>query len=295
MGYVDVDGCRIFVREVGGGHPIIVLHGGPSFDHHYLLPELDSLADEFRLICHDQRGRGRSADGVRSEDVSLDSEMDDLDSVRRHLALESVTLLGHSWGGLLAMEYAARHPERVSHVVLLNTAPASAADFLLFKARLLALRTMAGEAARFDEIASTHAFQRGDIGVESDYYRIHFRSTVSPHRLDEVVDRLRANVTPQGIVLARAIAERLYADTWSSEGYDLIPALHDVAVPTLLVHGGHDFVPVELARNVADAMPDASLVVVPDCGHFSFLEVPEEVHRLVAALVTGTSAPGPEL
>ena len=68
----------LYSREAGRGQPIIVLHGGPDFDTRYLLPDMDRLADRFRLIYYDQRGRGQSADGVRPEDVTLASDLDDL-------------------------------------------------------------------------------------------------------------------------------------------------------------------------------------------------------------------------
>ena len=116
----------LYARTIGRGPPTIVLHGGPDFDHAYLLPDLDRLDDVLRLIYYDQRGRGRSASGVRPEDVDLRTEIDDVDRVRRHFGLESMAVLGHSWGGVLAMEYAIRHPERVSQLILLDTAPASA-------------------------------------------------------------------------------------------------------------------------------------------------------------------------
>src|SRR5689334_14293557 len=68
-----------------------VLHGGPDFDMSYLLPELDRLANSYRLIYHDQRGRGRSADGVRAEDVKLGSEIDDIEQVRRRFRLDTIS------------------------------------------------------------------------------------------------------------------------------------------------------------------------------------------------------------
>jgi proline iminopeptidase len=77
-----------------------VLHGGPDFDHSYLVPELDVLAESFRLIYDDQRGRGRSAGGVRPEDVTIESEIDDVDHISGRLGLGRVALLGHSWGGV---------------------------------------------------------------------------------------------------------------------------------------------------------------------------------------------------
>src|SRR4029077_3124701 len=110
--YVPVPGARLYLREVGNGPPLLVLHGGPDFNHHYLLPELDRLSSRLRLIYYDQRGRGKSADAVAPEDVDIESEIDDLDRVRQHFGLSAVSVLGHSWGGLLAMEYATRHPDR---------------------------------------------------------------------------------------------------------------------------------------------------------------------------------------
>jgi pimeloyl-ACP methyl ester carboxylesterase len=64
-----------------------VLHGGPDFDHGYLVPELDELAESSRLVYYDQRGRGRSAGGIRPEDVTIDTAIDDLDQLRRQLQL----------------------------------------------------------------------------------------------------------------------------------------------------------------------------------------------------------------
>src|SRR3954468_8985305 len=109
---IPVGNTSLYSREIGRGQPIIVLHGGPDFDHRYLLPDLDRLADAFRLIYYDQRGRGRSADEVLPDDVTLTSDVDDLDQVRQHFSLESAALLGHSWGAVLALEYALRHPRR---------------------------------------------------------------------------------------------------------------------------------------------------------------------------------------
>jgi proline iminopeptidase len=82
-GYVPVPGAQLYFREVGNGRPIVVLHGGPDFNHNYLLPELDRLSSTYRLIYYDQRGRGKSSAGVAAEDVSVDSELEGLDRLER--------------------------------------------------------------------------------------------------------------------------------------------------------------------------------------------------------------------
>jgi proline iminopeptidase len=132
-GYIPVGNARLYYREIGQGEPVVVLHGGPDFDHTYLLPDLDRLSDSYRLIYYDQRGRGKSADNVQPEDVTIQSDIEDIESLRGYFHLESVALLGHSFGGVLAMEYAICHPDRVSHLILMNTAPASRADSMLFR------------------------------------------------------------------------------------------------------------------------------------------------------------------
>jgi proline iminopeptidase len=272
----------LFCRDVGAGHPIVVVHGGPDFDHRYFLPELDRLADAFRLVYYDQRGRGRSADGVRPEDVTLRSEVEDLDRVRSHFGLQSIAVLGHSWGGVLAMEYAIRHPDRVSQLLLMDTAPASAGDWRRLR-ESFAERRPAEDRAEMEAIAATDAFQRGDVEAEAAYYRVHFRMTLRrPDLLEALVARLRSDYTAEGVLLARAIEDRLYAETSGSQGWDLFPALRELDVPTLLVHGEYDFVPVELAARIAEAVPGARLSVLPGCGHFTYLEAPEAVFEEIS-------------
>ncbi len=288
-GLVPAGTARLQVREVGAGPPIVVLHGGPDFDYDYLLPELDRLAGHFRLVYYDQRGRGRSAAGVNPGDVTIGSEVDDLDRVRRHLGLESMAVLGHSWGGVPAMEYAVRHPDRLTHLILMNTAPASHADVQVLRRHLGRVRAP-GDAEAMRSLAATPEFRAGDIRVEADYYRIHYRPALhDPELLDRLLPRLRANYTPEGVLLARAIENRLYEQTWSSPDYDLLPALRRLTVPTLVLHGADDFVPVEVAVRIAEAIPRARLAVLPRCGHFAYLEVPDEVERHVRELFAAGS------
>lgn len=283
-GHVLTTRARLYYRVIGEGRTIIVLHGGPDFDHHYLLPEMDRLAESFRLVYYDQRGRGRSAGAVRPEEVGIASEIEDLDSVRRHFGFHRVAVLGHSWGGVLAMEYATRHPDRVSHLILVDTAPASCEDWLALRHHLPSTRAP-GDVERMRALASSARYQAGDLDVEAEYYRIHFSATIrQPERLEQVIERLRTHFTEETVLTARAIEQRLYDESWRSEEYDLIPKLQALRIPTLVLHGEHDFIPVALADHIAQAMPCGRLVVLEKCGHFAYLESPDAVHEHVVAL-----------
>jgi proline iminopeptidase len=282
-GHVPVPGARLFFREVGTGPTIVVLHGGPDFDHHYLLPEMDRLASAFHLIYYDQRGRGRSS-RVHAEDVGIDSEVLDLDAVRRHFDLDAMTLLGHSWGGLLAMEYATRFPERISRLILMNPAPASHADLVRFREGRREREPQNLE--RMRELAATPAFAAGDIEAEAAYYRVHYAAALRrPEWVETVVARLRVHFTPADVLVARAIENRLYDQTWNRPDYDLRPGLGRLKAPTLVIHGDGDFVPLECSEHIARAVPGARLVVLEDCGHFSYLEKPIETFEAIRTLV----------
>jgi proline-specific peptidase len=265
---------------------VIVLHGGPDFDHTYLLPELDQLADVCRLVYYDQRGRGRSVENVVDDDVDIDSEMSDIDAVRRHIGVDAIALLGHSWGGVLAMEYATRHPDRVSHLILMNTAPASATAWAQLR-DVIAQRRPPGDLDAMAAIRASPQYVRGDPGAEIEYYRIHFRHAIgTPDGAERIVHRLRTHFTAADVLLARAIEDRLSAQTADNPAWDLHPRLNRLSVPTLVVHGDRDLVPQAMATHVADAIPTSRLVVLPGCAHFAYLERPGEVHRLIVDLLS---------
>jgi proline iminopeptidase len=281
--HIRVAGFRLFVREAGAGTPLLILHGGPDFDHAYLLPELDRLADSFRLIYYDQRGRGRSSAGVAADDVDIDSEVADIDALRRHFGFDRLALLGHSWGCLLALEYAARHAGRASHLVLMNPAPASHAGLLQFRAACASRD--ADDLARMRAIAAAPAYAAGDIATEAEYYRIHFGKAFGKvDGLAGILSRLRTHFTPHDIVKARAIEQRLYAQTWQREDYDALAGLRGVDVPTLVLHGDAELIPVDCARRIAHVMR-GRCEVLEACGHFAYLERPDDVKRLVEAFV----------
>ena len=90
---IPVGDASLYVRDIGKGQPVIVLHGGPDFDQSYFGTDLDRWRDAFQVIFYDQRGRGRSADRVRPTDVTLASDLDDLDRVRQHFGEESPVVL----------------------------------------------------------------------------------------------------------------------------------------------------------------------------------------------------------
>jgi proline iminopeptidase len=282
-GRIVIGQASLYFRDIGRGQPLIVLHGGPDFDTSYLLPDLDRLADGYQLVYYDQRGRGRSADGVRPEDVTIASDVDDLDKVRQHFQWRSAALLGHSWGAVLALEYVLGHAEHVSHLILMNPAPASTSDLRVFRKSYLEQLGSDGERQRV--IAASAAYQTGDPEAVAARYRLHFKFALArPRDYERLMATMKAAFVRQGkdgIVKARAVEDHLIRDTWQVDSYDLLPRLRTLKIPTLVIASDHDFIPVEIAAHIAAAIPGARLVTLENCGHFSYLECPTDVRTAI--------------
>ena len=278
---VQSGSASLYAREIGRGQPIIVLHGGPDFDHGYLLPDLDRLQDFARLIYYDQRGRGKSAQNVRAEDVTLASDVEDLNNVRQHFRLDAPALLGHSWGAVLALEYALRHPTRVSHLILMNPAPVSSADFKILRQFYLA--KIGADMERQRAILESPGYKAGDPETVAARYRIHFKHALKRSEdYDRLMAKMKAGFVSQGkdgILKARAVEDRLMRDSWELESYDLKPKSRGLNIPALIIAGDSDFIPLEVADNIARAMPKATLVTIRNCGHFAYLECADDVRK----------------
>jgi proline iminopeptidase len=292
---IPVGGAQLYSREIGQGTPIIVLHGGPDFDHSYLLPELDRLSDSYHLIYYDQRGRGRSADGVKPEDVTLASDIADIEKVRQYYHLDSVVLLGHSWGTVLALEYALRYPGRVSHLVLMNPGPASTDDYQQLKKEWLEKRPEDME--RRKAISATAAYKEAGPDAVVAYYRIHFKPALARSEdYEKLITRMQASFVRQGsagIIKARAVESRLMSETWAAPEYNLLPRLKGLRIPTLVVTGDHEFIPIPTAEHITQALPNARMVTLKDCGHFSYMESPVAVREQIDAFFAGKMKPAP--
>lgn len=283
-GYVPVENGALYYREVGQGQPIILLHGGPDFDHQYLLPDMDRLSDSYRLIYYDQRGRGKSGRGVQPEDVTIKSEIEDLEAVRKHFQLDSAAILGHSWGGLLAMEYAIHYPSSVSHIILMDTAPAVREDWVMLRQELRQKKSV--YEPELSALVSSAAYQEGDPEAVMAYYRMHFGMTIKrPEHLERVLENMQ--FIKENVLRERAIENRLYEQTLLLSDFDLTPQLNRLTIPTLVIHGDYDFIPAKFAARIAQSIPGARFVLLQDCGHFAYVESPDKVRKAIADFFAG--------
>lgn len=266
-GFRDVRGIRIFERRVGTGPPTVVLHGGPGAHHDYLLPGFDALARGRELIYYDQRGGGQSAVS-RETPVGWREQVADLEALRQVWELERLTLAGYSWGGLLALLYAVEFPDRVAGLALVSPAPAWREARVEFERRF-AERNLAPALQRERAALRESGLRERDPEA---YAQKLFELSVAPYFSDPA----RAHdLTPF------RVTGRTQQEVWSSLGdFDLRPALASVSLPTLVIHGEDDPIPLATAKSVASLL-GAEFHQLPHCGHVPYVEAHEEFVRLM--------------
>lgn len=264
---VEVDDALIFIRSIGTGPGAVVLHGGPGADSSTLSGYLDVLADGRLLRYYDQRGCGRSTCPPDS-DLGWHRHVADLAAVLEHFRSDAATLVGHSWGALLALLYAAANRDRLGRLALIAPAPISGHGRELFMQRLAERLESPDVVARRRALENSGLKQRNP----TEYRRRAFQLSMMPYVCDP--DDARR-------VKPFLVAERVRDAVWRSLGeYDLTNDLQRLRVPTLLIHGRHDPIPLEESQHTADVL-GARIEVFEQSGHLPFLEEPERFRCLM--------------
>lgn len=271
-GFVSVKDGKLFYRMSGEGLPLIVLHGGPGLSQDYLLPQLYKLAENNLVIFYDQRGSGRSLETkLDSEHINIDQFVEDLETLRTSLGIDKFILMGHSWGGLLAMQYAVDHQENLTGLVLLDSAPA---DYKGQKAFIdeFGLKTKDIH-TDIKPLFSYEDFKELNATQISDLYRKLF--SVYFYNPKEVKD-LSLNFSVASAQSGFKVMEEMSKTYWLQPNVNLFPNLSKLTVPTFILHGKQDIVPVWTAQEIKDAIPDAEIVILDRCNHFPYIEQPSQ-------------------
>lgn len=261
------DGTALAMTTMGTGPTLLVLHGGPSLGHRYLVEAFEGLAADYTVVLYDQRGTGRSGpEGAPRS--GLARLIGDVDGVSDVLGADQIVLIGHSWGAHLAMSYAVDDPDRLEGLVLVSPAEPGS-RFADLQTANLERNTTAEDSSEVARIFTSEAFEQGSVSTMDRLSRAMYRPWFAQR---EDVGSLHVGLDRAEVERARATGARLAASdgagaTWS--------ALGRIVAPTLVLHGAEDIVPLEMARALSDSIRDARLEVMEGVGHFPMLEEPD--------------------
>lgn len=254
MEIVRANGLEIAHERVGDGPPLVLVHGAAE-DSRIWRPQLSALADMFTVVAWDEPGAGRSSDLPRN--FGLVDYANCLAALIESLALGPAHVAGQSWGGTVAQELYRHHSGLVGTLILADTYAGWRGSLPEDEVRARVEGTRQMLAAPSDEFDPTFA---GLFAAEP------------PSWARSLLEEIAADVRPQSLrVQLLAMAE--------ADQRDLLP---QIEVPTLLIWGEQDArSPVGVARQFEEAIPDAKLVLLPNCGHASNLEQPESFNEAV--------------
>jgi proline iminopeptidase len=273
-------GATLYVEVLGAGQgvPLLVVNGGPGFDHtyeHVTVPGMTSawetLAKKRRVVFYDQRGNGRSGAVKPGQPCGLAEQIEDLEAVRAHVGADKIDLLGHSWGGFLVMAYAARHPEHIRHLITVDSAAPKWADTVfLFKDIFPEGQERADGFAFADALGDKAA---NDAGIREYLTWLFY----SPEKRDAFLAQIQPGV------FTKAVNESVEHDV---QRFDLNPELRKFKFPTLVITGRYDInVAPSVAYKIHKAISGSQFAVFEKSGHLPFYEEPEAFVRAVEAFL----------
>lgn len=268
------DGASLFIREVGHGATVLILHGGWGAEHSYLIDPFIALAADYHLIFYDQRGslRSQCPDSL----VSVANHIEDLERIRIAIREEKLILIGHSMGGLLGMSYLQKYPDRVKGLVLIASAPAQGSiDKLTVDIQASALQRW-----ERPEVIDTLSANGLGLQIQKDYsdkqrgtwHRITF-AAINLHHVKHW-RTMRSAFFYQSAAAARAAAS-------GPVEWDFRPDLAKAHFTVTLLHGDDDYLPLDYHRQSIQEIPNVTLKVINDAGHLCWIDRPEEFSHLL--------------
>lgn len=279
-GYVDANGVMIYYKIFGRGKPLVIVHGGPGASHDYFLPYVTPLARHYQLIFIDERGSGRSQTLDDVSAYTVENMVEDVEAVRQALGLGQVSLLGHSYGGVLAQAYALKYQKNLSALILASTFSSTKAlneVFARMKERMPPeLRD------RINRLESDGLYGHGK-DYEKNRYTAEYMNAAWGDGYFPYLYRNRPDPNYDPIDNGK-MSWALYREMWGSHGEFVVDGnlksveytdrLPSIKVPTLLLVGDHDECDSSMSKVMQAKIAGSKLVILPESGHMTFVDQP---------------------
>ena len=280
MTKISIRGISLNTKIIGRGYPLALMHGGPGADL-YTMMSFKPFSDQFTLVFYDHRCNGRS-EGADVSSMTWENLTADADALREKLGFEKWAVLGHSFGGYVALEYALRYPNRLSHLVLVDTGGDS--RWAQEKApEVLAQRGYSPEIVQLARRFLNGQIEPGemlpDLMKLGKAYTYHVGWRQIPHM---IATGLQTKLRPEALI---------YAANHFLKGWSVMDRLGEIQAPTLVIAGHDDFqFPPEHQQELAAGIPNSRLVIIDRAGHNVQDEQPVEVQRVIRDFLGAANA-----
>jgi proline iminopeptidase len=270
----------------------MIVHGGPGASHNYFLPYLLPLMRTNRLVFIDERGSGKSSKVDSPDEYTVANMVEDIEAVRQALDLGNISLLGHSFGGVLVQAYAFKYQKNLSHLILGSTF-ASTTELNQALAKIEAGMTPE-ERNRVKALEAAGLFGKGEVWEHGrypdEYAKLAWGKGYFPYLYqnhpDPNYDPLSSNT---------GTAWDVYREMWGSDGefvvdgnlkeVEYVGQLSQIKVPTLIIVGDHDESDPKMSKEMHEKITGSLLVILPNSGHMTFVDQPEQFLKTVGDFI----------
>lgn len=272
---IKINGVNHFFKIVGEGEPILVLHGGPGLFSDYLVPSFSNLTN-YQLIFYDQRGSGKTDFPADTNSISIDNFVNDVETIRKSFKIEKLTIVGHSWGGLLALFYAKKYPDNLAKLILITPGPSNSE---YYEKTLVNMQQKRKEedTKELVRLMMSKAFEKREPETFKNAIilgdKVNFYDQENAKKMYDLISFNEENSSK--MLHTNSLLERNFFNYNITEGLDV------VTCPTIIVIGDMDNVPFASAQALQESIKNARIEVIKQTAHYPFFEDNKSVIRII--------------
>jgi proline iminopeptidase len=277
---VEINGVNHFIKKIGEGEPLLVIHGGPGLFHDYLVPSFEKLSKDYQVIFYDQRGCGQSDFPADTSSITLDNFVSDLEAIRKHLKIEKLTLASHSWGALIALNYGKKYPDNLNKLILISPAP-STTEFFDETFNNMQSRRDEKDTKELVRIMMSREFEKRDEKTFKDAVMLGDKvNLVNQESVSELYKTVNfTKTTASNLLLVNSMMEQNFFQL------DLAQGLEPIKCPTIIIYGDLDNVPFASAQYLQENITNAQMAVIKKSCHYPFFEATKEFSTIVKGFI----------
>lgn len=259
---------KLHFKTFGTGKPILIINGGPGMNSDgFATVAMELAKKDFKTIIYDQRGTGKSTiDNPNKTNITMNLMVEDIENLRNHLKIEKWTILGHSFGGIMATYYASKHPEAIDKLIFSSSGGVNMKFTSYVQKRLSANLTSI-------ESDSLNFYQRkretGDNSQKTIEKRAHFLAKAY------VFDKSKSTGIAQRMTTTNYTINSLVFEDLLKIPFDCSNSFQNFKQPVLILQGKNDIISIETAQEIAKAFPNSKLILMENCGHYGWLDANE--------------------
>ena len=274
----NADASQTYYKVFGKGTPILIINGGPGMNSNGFEGMAKILAEKYQTIIYDQRGTGKSTlKELNNNTLTMKLMADDIESLRKHLKIEKWTVLGHSFGGMLASYYATIYPNSIDKLILSSS---GGVDLTLLKGENLIEKGL----TKAEKDSLNYWNDKIEKGDTSHAARLGRGRAMAPAY---VYDQKYIPIIAERLTQSNSTINSLLWSDMRKINFDCKNKFSNFKNPVLIIQGKEDVISVEIAEIALKAFPNSKMILLDNCKHYGWLDAKEKYFESIESFLKG--------